>query len=270
MEAAAPRAPGGVRSVIERIVPESVAVVATRGDVADAVLFPEEERALGRAVEKRRREYTTARACARRALARLGLPEAGIPTGDHGEPLWPTGVVGSLTHCDGYRACALARTADLLTVGIDAEPNAPLPDGLVADIARPEELAHLSRLARADPDVCWDRLLFSAKEAVYKAWFPLTGRWLGFEDATLDIDPTAGTFSARLLVDSRLAERGRLTGFSGRWIVRDRLVATAIAAQPFGRRTSASGLPAASAIAPGGQGPNQLSRAPSIVMTAPE
>jgi 4'-phosphopantetheinyl transferase EntD len=215
--------------VIEEILPACVAAVEAWHDCADAELFPEEEALLGRAVEKRRREFTTARMCARAALGRLGQPPASILTGERGEPLWPVGVVGSITHCDGYRACAVARLGEILTIGIDAEPNAALPDGLLGDIARPEELPSLRRLGAEHPHVHWDRLLFSAKESVYKAWFPLAKRWLGFEDATLTLDPSAGTFTARLLVEGPLLSRGPLHGFSGRWTVDEGIVATAIA-----------------------------------------
>jgi 4'-phosphopantetheinyl transferase EntD len=215
--------------VIEEILPERVVAVETRHDRADVQLFPEEERILGQAVEKRRREFTTSRACAREALAELGFRATPILAGQRGEPLWPEGIVGSITHCDGYRACAVARSSEIVTIGIDAETNAALPEGLLPDIARPEELPSLRRLARDSPQVHWDRLLFSAKESVYKAWFPLAKRWLGFEEATIAIERDTGTFSARLLVPGpQLADR-RLTGFSGRWLVRDGLVLTAIA-----------------------------------------
>jgi 4'-phosphopantetheinyl transferase EntD len=215
--------------VIEGILPERVVAVEARHDGTDVRLFPEEEAILGQAVEKRRREFTTARACARTALEGLGLPAAPILTGERGEPLWPSGVIGSLTHCDGYRACALARSSEMVTVGIDAEPNAALPDGLLTNIARPEELPSLRGLARDSPEVHWDRLLFSAKESVYKAWFPLAKRWLGFEEATIVIDREQRVFSTRLLVPGpQLADR-QLTDFSGRWLVRDGLVLTAIA-----------------------------------------
>lgn len=224
--------------MIEEILPESVVAVETRHDRADVQLFPEEERILGEAVEKRRQEFTTARECARAALADLGFRPAPILAGQRGEPLWPDGIVGSLTHCDGYRACAVARSSEIVTVGIDAEPNAALPEGLLSDIARPEELPSLCRLARDSPRVHWDRLLFSAKESVYKAWFPLAKRWLGFEQATIAIEREAGTFSARLLVPGPQLADQRLTGFSGRWLVRDGLVLTAIAltASPVWRR----------------------------------
>jgi 4'-phosphopantetheinyl transferase EntD len=91
-------------------------------------------------------------------------------------------------------------------------------------MALAEERTHLSRLAAVRPDVCWDRLLFSAKEAVYKAWFPFTHRWLGFEQALVTLDPNTGTFGAHL---RGVASAGRITRFPGRWLVRDRLALTA-------------------------------------------
>jgi 4'-phosphopantetheinyl transferase EntD len=215
--------------VIEEILPAEVVAIEARSDPVDIVLFAEEEEIVGRAVEKRRREFTTARACARKALAGLGLPPLPIASGARGEPLWPEGVVGSITHCEGYRACAVARATDLLTIGIDAEPNEALPDGVLAEIARAEELAWLAELARTASGVCWDRLLFSAKEAVYKAWFPLAKRWLGFEDAVLTFDVAAGTFSARLLVPGPRLAGESLTRLSGRWLARDGFVLTGIA-----------------------------------------
>lgn len=216
--------------MIAEILPAAALAVETRSDFPGVVLFPEEEAVLGRAVEKRRREFITARACARIALAELGWPVLAIPAGGHGEPRWPAGVVGSITHCAGYRACAVARTSELLAIGIDAEPNEPLPAGVLAEIARAEELPRLRELARSAPHVRvhWDRLLFSAKESVYKAWFPLAGRPLDFGDATLDIDPLQGRFGVRLLVPAPGPAAG-LGVFSGRWLARDGLLLTAVA-----------------------------------------
>jgi 4'-phosphopantetheinyl transferase EntD len=216
--------------VLEEILPGSVVVESRRDDALDVTLFPEEREAVSRAVEKRVREFTTGRACAHAALARLGWPSQPVPIGARGAPQWPAGVVGSITHCDGYRACAVAREADLATVGVDAEPNQPLPPGLLPDIALPPERERLRGLMHDSPDVRWDRLLFCMKEAVYKAWFPLTESWLGFEDAEIEIDPSRGEFSARLLIPGpRLSGDGPLTGFAGRWLARDGLLLAAIA-----------------------------------------
>lgn len=137
-------------------------------------------------------------------------------------------VVGSMTHCDGYRGCAVALRRRVLATGVDAVPHAPLPAGVLEAVASAEERTALRALSATHPDVCWDRLLFSAKEAVYKAWFPLTARWLDFYDARINFDPAASTFHAHLFVDGPVTSSGRLTGFSGRWMVGHGLAATAI------------------------------------------
>jgi 4'-phosphopantetheinyl transferase EntD len=78
------------------------------------------------------------------------------------------------------------------------------------------------------PGTCWDRLLFCAKEATYKAWFPLARRWLGFEDADVIISATDGTFEVRLLVPAPVGGGSLLAGFAGRWLARDGLLLTAV------------------------------------------
>ena len=214
--------------MIGDILPPQVAVEEAFGDVPHVMLFPDEEAVIANAVEKRRSEFATARACARAALAKLGVPAVPIVPGLRGAPQWPPGVVGSITHCAGYRASAVARDLDVVTIGVDAEPHGELPPGVLEAVASRSEQGKLAALAAAMPDVCWDRMLFSAKESVYKAWFPLTRRWLGFEDASVTIDPVNQTFTARLLVDGPVVNRAVLTGFTGRWLVSDGLIVTAI------------------------------------------
>jgi enterobactin synthetase component D / holo-[acyl-carrier protein] synthase len=207
------------------ILPASASTAFARHDIPGAPLFAAEEAAVEGAVETRRREFATARACARVALGRWGLSRQPIPVGPAGEPLWPAGIVGSITHCDGYRACAAAHRVDLLAVGIDAEPAQPLPAGTLAAVAFDDELAQVRRLVAEEPSVPWGRLLFSAKEAVFKAWYSLTGQRLGFEDAHLVVDPFSGTFSAHLAVRAA----GEQRGFRGRWALDEGIVLTAVA-----------------------------------------
>lgn len=195
---------------------------------AVAALYPEEAAAIARAVPKRQREYATVRLCARRALSVLGVPPAPLLPGHRGAPRWPGGVVGSMTHCAGYRAAAVGSAAEFLGFGIDAEPNAPLPTGLSEVIARPRERSQLAELSVAAPGVRWDRLLFSAKEAVFKTWYPLTGLELDFHQADIQIDPTSGTFFARLLGPALRIEQADLRGLSGRWLCERGLILTAI------------------------------------------
>ncbi len=214
--------------MIEKIVPATVACAEAFADPPDAVLFPQEEALLTEtAAGKRRREFATGRQCARTALAELGIAPAPILRGAMGAPLWPAGIVGSITHCAGYRAAVVARGRDVLTTGVDAEPDEGLPAGVIELVALPGERERLRGLAVAAPGTCWDRLLFSAKESVYKAWFPLTGRWLGFHDADITIDPAGGTFDARLLAAVEVSGFP-LAGFAGRWLAEDGLIVTAV------------------------------------------
>jgi 4'-phosphopantetheinyl transferase EntD len=211
--------------VLERLLPSFVAWSETREDRLDVELFPEEALSLGRPVEKRRREFVTSRACARKALVRLGAPVVAIPNGEHGEPLWPPGVVGSITHCDGYRACAVASSDAIAALGIDAEPNLPLPEGVLEEVTHGRELELISaRTGQVDAG----RLIFSAKEAVYKAWFPLARRWLGFDEVELSVDLEGGEFSARLLVSGPIVGGAPLTELRGRWGVEEAVVCTAV------------------------------------------
>ncbi|EQD81548.1 4'-phosphopantetheinyl transferase EntD [Saccharopolyspora erythraea NRRL 2338] len=214
--------------MIERVLPEGATWVEAFDDPAEATLFPEEEAAIARAVDKRRREFTTVRHCARRAMAELGVPPAPLLPGERGAPQWPAGVVGSMTHCAGYRAAVVGPAGTVVTIGIDAEPHEPLPGGVLDAVSLPEERARLRELSTQDGKVHWDRVLFSCKESVYKAWFPLTGAWLDFEQADLTFDAAGGTFHARLLKPGGQAEGRPLTEFTGRWLAADGFVVSAI------------------------------------------
>jgi 4'-phosphopantetheinyl transferase EntD len=215
--------------LLSTVLPSLLASAEMYGDPADLAPLPEEEPLIARSVAKRRNEFVTVRYCARQALGDLGLPPVPILKGDKGEPCWPDGVVGSLTHCEGFRGAVVGRTAEVRSVGIDAEPHAVLPKGVLDAISLPAERSALSGLPGG---AHWDRVLFCAKEATYKAWFPLTHRWLGFEDAhitfAVDGSGSAGSFESKILVDPRAESGPPLTALSGRWSVGDGLVLTAI------------------------------------------
>jgi 4'-phosphopantetheinyl transferase EntD len=214
-------------SMMEPLLPPGVVTVEAYADVPGKEPFPGEEDLVARAVESRRAEFVTARRCAREALASLGYPAAAIRTGSGREPLWPAGVTGSITHCAGYRAAAVARSAAVASLGIDAEPHKPVPAGVAETVTIAGERTMLHALGRDHPGIHWDRVLFSAKESVYKAWYPLMRRWLGFEEAEVSFDPVAATFHARLLVPGAPV-------WTGRYAVERGLILTAVSVRPAG------------------------------------
>ncbi len=218
-------------SVLLDTVLSEVSVVSAElyDDPPDLHPLFDEEPLIAKSVPKRRSEFITVRHCARLALQQLGQPPAPILKGERGEPRWPDGIVGSLTHTAGFRGAAVAHRRQVRSVGIDAEPHDVLPDGVLDAVSLPLERAELSVL----PDTLhWDRILFCAKEATYKAWFPLTERWLGFEDAHIvfDVDDAgaSGGFVSRILIDPTALSGPPVTTLHGRWSVRNGLVLAGI------------------------------------------
>ncbi|MYS39177.1 4'-phosphopantetheinyl transferase EntD [Streptomyces sp. KhCrAH-43] len=228
--------------MIRTLLPAYAAGRETSRELTAPALFEAERAEVADALPARRAEYATVRRLARVCLADVGVPPAALLRDLHGAPRWPAGTVGSLTHCRGYRAAAAARSRDADGMGIDAEPCAPLPRRVLEGVTSAAERAHLAELRAHRPGVPWCRVLFSAKEAYYKVWYPAMGSWLGFDDAEVVLRPgrDRGTFTVRPV--SGGARRVRrpdaafdpaATGFpalSGRWTARAGLVVTAITA----------------------------------------
>jgi 4'-phosphopantetheinyl transferase EntD len=211
--------------VIDALLPSEVAVVETTTRLDRGRLLAEELAALGGASAGRTAEFATGRSCARLALRQLGVRDVPILRGSDREPLWPEGIVGSITHCAGYCSAAVAPARAISSIGIDAEPDLPLPDGILDRIALPDE----QRWVTSHRGAHWDRLLFSAKESVFKTWFPVTRRWLEFEDARVTFLPAVGAFEAEVLVPPAPGEDATLRHLEGRFAVRQGLLLTAIA-----------------------------------------
>ncbi|MDU0477918.1 4'-phosphopantetheinyl transferase superfamily protein [Staphylococcus chromogenes] len=186
-------------------------------------LHPLEKALVAHSVDVRKAEFGDARWCAHQALKQLGR-DSGQPIlrGERGMPLWPASVSGSMTHTEGLRAAVVAPRLLVRSMGLDAEPALPLPGDVIGSVAREGELAQLDRLRAAGID-CSDRLLFCAKEATYKAWFPLTHRFLGFDQAEIDVRDD-GTFVSYLLVRPT-----PVPFISGKWHIQDGFIFAATA-----------------------------------------
>jgi len=132
-------------------------------------LFPQEEALVQNSVPKRRREFGLGRACARTVLERLGHPDWAIGRSANGAPLWPQGIVGSITHTEGYAAALLGASQRWTGIGIDAERVGRVTRELWPRLFGTQEQAYLAALDDAAQATA-ATLLFSAKEACYKAW----------------------------------------------------------------------------------------------------
>lgn len=176
--------------------------------------------------EKRRQEFVAGRAHARAALAMLGLPPKALSVGPNRAPVWPAGFVGSISHAGGLAAAVVAPARLFTGIGIDLEPATPVDGDLLEHICRPEELARIREILLPAIDQSPEhaaKLVFSAKESVYKCVAPRLGIFLEFADVEIRLEPDGQTFSARGHGPARGhitsgTLRGRFVGLGGYWV----------------------------------------------------
>jgi 4'-phosphopantetheinyl transferase EntD len=169
---------------LERLVGSRVGVACSAITAAASDLYPEELSAVRQAVAKRRREFATGRVNARQAMSRIGESTGPIPSGPDRAPIWPAHLSGSISHTDSICVAMVARRSDTASLGVDVENDNPMTPDLWSSICTPAEAAHVASLA-AENRGRWVTSLFSAKEAVYKWQYPLTGRMLDFQQVQL-------------------------------------------------------------------------------------
>jgi len=181
--------------------------------------FEIEEATIENAVKKRKNEYRTGRHIARQLLKDMGITPCAIPSGEKGEPVWPQGVAGSISHCPGLCVAAIALRAEIYSIGIDVEPNKSLPAGVAEMVFSDAEKIGVSD-APAPPYI--DVLTFSAKESIFKCMFPLVGFYFDFQEVDLIFDHSLQVFAAKL--PCRITERTHIHSISGTYCLDDNYI----------------------------------------------
>jgi 4'-phosphopantetheinyl transferase EntD len=176
--------------------PAGCAAAASPVSTSAPDLFEEEAALLRHAREGRRREFQAGRAAARAALNALGVPPGPILVHRAGYPAWPDGFVGSITHTRTLAIAVVGPIASVSSLGIDLEDDSPLDADLRPLIRRTDEAEGRDDFPARGLDA--DKLRFVAKEAFYKALFPLRGRFLEFTDVTVTLAARQDRFVARV------------------------------------------------------------------------
>jgi len=183
-----------------------------------ASLAESEQSCVTQAVQSRRAEFSTGRFLAADGLRELGVGAFPLERGSHNEPIWPPGIVGSISHSSGVCVVAMARTQDMKFIGIDVESSTANVTKISELILTPGEYryeAMCESVTLAD----LTRITFCAKEAIFKGVFPLVARFVDFKEVALEIDADTQTFVARAGDDGHLDQVLR-TGI-GRFTIAD-------------------------------------------------
>ncbi|MEO8308115.1 MAG: 4'-phosphopantetheinyl transferase superfamily protein [Pseudomonadota bacterium] len=200
-----------------------VAAAELRGPPSPNALFPEELKGQEKWAAKRVSEFAAGRQCAHHAMQRLGIEPAPLLSQPDRRPAWPTGVVGSITHCKGYAAAVVAQASSVRSLGLDAEVFDAVAPHLWPRVLNAAEFAWVHSMAESERRI-WATVVFSAKESFYKCQFGITGCWLEFSDAHVDVSRVSADPVAFSLVT-----RSQQVMLQGRGLFVDGTVCTAFA-----------------------------------------
>lgn len=171
--------------------PVKVAEMDPRLATPGADLFVEEAQAIASAVDSRRRQFTAGRWLARHAWRQLGHAPTPLVNDAQRVPMWPSGLVGTITHTSVWCAAAVARASEVAGIGADVEAATPLELGLWDRVCRPEEQAFL-RGQPASLAGLLAKAVFSAKESIYKALYPRIRTFLDFQGMRIELSRSGG------------------------------------------------------------------------------
>jgi 4'-phosphopantetheinyl transferase EntD len=209
---------------LSSLYPAGVIGAELRGEPDEAGLRAEEAARLAGAAPVRRREFAGGRLCARRALAALGIDDFALLSADDRLPVWPAGVLGSITHTEGYCAAVVARQGRVRGLGIDCESRLSVKPELWRKLMTPAELALLRSMPQSEARSTGTRI-FCAKEAFYKCQYPLTRQYLGFEQVQIAF--TANEFEIEVLAQT-VHEALAPLKLEGRLLERDQFLIAAV------------------------------------------
>lgn len=216
--------------MLEHLCPEDVSVFSSSEIPEKFEVLPAERQATRKFAPKRMLDFERGRYCARMALSRFGRQDDAILVGASREPIWPNGIIGSISHCDGTSAAAVYAGDDLLGIGIDLERLQFLEPGVLDQICGPEELQWM---ASRQSDGQFSTVVFCIKEAIYKSVWPHLRRFIEFREISVIPNLGENTFAAKSV--SRSLSREIIAGVSGSWAISSgKVFAYAVCARPSG------------------------------------
>lgn len=198
---------------LSNLFPSEVAVTSATPEMWMTPAYPEEEVLITQAVAKRQQEFRAGRHCAHQAMTQLGIQPQPILRDAQRAPVWPEGLLGSISHCRDFCLAACATDVRLKGLGVDVEPLEPLKHGTRRYIQTDAETAFMQEQPQLPA-----RLIFSAKESLYKCYHPLVRTFFGFHSVELEVDTGNQKFSFSTGIRAKVSFPDHLT-FMGHYVV---------------------------------------------------
>ena len=217
-DSSGPRAGAGLAGLLEGLFPVGVRIAAERISDRVADLLPAERPGIATAVASRQHEFATGRVLARRLLAELGRPDFALVRDQDRVPRWPDGFVGSISHSGSLCVASVGLASEFAGIGLDLEPDEPVDSDIERVVCRDAEHDWVAA-ATGDDRGRRRRIVFSVKEAVYKAFYPRTREFWSFQDVTVSIDLEAGRYRAELPESAGVASAAGRIHREGGWIL---------------------------------------------------
>jgi len=211
--------------MLKSLFPKSVMTMGVDPSSVHETILPKEEVCIKEAVQKRRLEFIAGRVCARTLLSRCGWSDYPIVSGKDRTPVWPSNIVGSISHTDGFCGVALALKADFSSIGLDIESIGKMKQDMWKYIATLPELNWIKSLPMYKQQK-YTTLIFSAKECFYKCQYMMTKRWFDFHDVVIDISPENQEFTVQLSRNKASCLWDRTTLLQGKYVFRNQYVLT--------------------------------------------
>lgn len=187
-------------TLISSLFPKEVLCAEAIPEIHRAEMFEEEWNCVAKAVPKRQAEFSTVRICARKLLSQLGFHNFPLLPNKDRSPRWPSSIVGSISHTNGYCAVVAARSTSIIGLGLDVEQDDPIKPELVRLICTDREHQWLSTLP-VNEQLRIAKLIFCAKESAYKCQYPLSKVYVDFRQAEIDVDLSAKRFQVMFTKD---------------------------------------------------------------------
>jgi len=159
-------------------------------------LLPNEKLLTTNFAEKRIKDFSTGRYCARKAMEHIGYESSEILMGANKQPVWPNGLVGSISHTVALTGAIVGFSSQIKAIGLDIENIGKINSDMWPLLYTENEQIFLNSLPPGQVSV-YTTLFFSFKESFYKMQYPLTNTFLEFND--VEISGLGDQFTIKVL-----------------------------------------------------------------------